>query len=55
MPSTIQTDNSLKDSVNYTADVVYNDVSVFGIRESCIWNYVASFNVTTNYNIRYNA
>lgn len=47
----LQNDNNLRDSVNYTADVVYNDVSVTGIKESCIWNDVGSFDVTTNYSV----
>ncbi|XP_008189668.1 uncharacterized protein LOC103311743, partial [Acyrthosiphon pisum] len=47
----IQNDNSLRDTVNYTADVMCNDVSVTGIKEPCIWNDVGSFNVTTNYSV----
>ncbi|CAI6372005.1 unnamed protein product [Macrosiphum euphorbiae] len=30
---------------------MYNDVSVTGIKEPCIWNDVGSFNVTTNYSV----
>lgn len=33
-----QNDKKLRDPINYAADVLLNDVSLTGIKESCVWN-----------------
>lgn len=46
-----QNDNSLRNSDNYEADVIVDDVSLNGIKDWCVWNKINSFNITTNFSV----
>ncbi|XP_050063305.1 uncharacterized protein LOC126552640 [Aphis gossypii] len=48
---TKQDNDNLRNPINYSDDVITDDVSRTGIKELCVWNDVESFDVTSNFSV----
>jgi len=47
----VQDDNNLRNTTNYSTDILTNNVSITGINELFVWNQIDSFSVTSNYSV----